>query len=388
MLRLLSAARGAIWTRFGHTSFRSASTIAINRVAAPLPPDRDQAQFHPVSKGELLSGRYEAVRNLGCGAYSTVWLARDIQAKKEVAIKLMAASLTDEKRGPDELGIMSTLRDSDLEAAGRRHVCLLLDSFVHSGPNGDHVCLVLEPLGLSALDIYRSFGKSLPLIVVQRIARHILLGLQYMHECGIVHTDIKGDNIMLTGAGFGDGQTKMDLPIDALFQTDYKLTDFGSANRVTKQWAAVIQPLALRSPEVLIGAPWDTKTDIWNFGCMMHEFASGSALFDPTWDNEGSGLDHTQTHLAQIVGLLGDFPKAFRDQGTKSSKYFNTQGGLIKPGMYGITLKDLLSQGGHPQDELAIATDFLEHALIIDPSQRWSASQLLEHPWMKSIINF
>jgi serine/threonine-protein kinase SRPK3 len=61
-------------------------------------------------------------------------------------------------------------------------------------------------------------------------------------------------------------------------------------------------------------------------------------------------------------------------------------GHLIRPGSYGTTLTDLLSQGGHPPDELPPAVDFLSRALTINPEDRWSAAQLLEHPWMQNII--
>jgi serine/threonine-protein kinase SRPK3 len=101
----------------------------------------------------------------------------------------MVSSLTDNNRGPDELGIMTLLRDGP-RLLGKNHVCALLDSFVHQGPNGRHICLVLELLGISILDVYRSFHGSLPLILVQRVAKHVLQGLQYMHECGVIHTGI------------------------------------------------------------------------------------------------------------------------------------------------------------------------------------------------------
>ena len=103
-------------------------------------------------------------------------------------MKVMVSSLTNNTRGPDELRIMSILRDGNPQSPGKSHVCQLLDSFTHDGPNGSHICLVLEPLGLSMLDVYRSFPGSLPLILVQRIAKHLLLGLQYIHECGVIHT--------------------------------------------------------------------------------------------------------------------------------------------------------------------------------------------------------
>ncbi|KAJ6470067.1 kinase-like protein [Mycena vitilis] len=336
--------------------------------------------------GSAATARYTCY--IGVGRYSTVWRVCDVKTQQEVALKVLASSLIDEKRGPDELGIMTILRDGDSRSPGKaHHTPKLLDSFIHHGPSGQHICLVLELLGISILDVYRSFGGSLPLLLVQRAAKHILFALQYIHECDVIHTDIKGDNILMTGLEFAEGQSSIDIEPEDLLRATYKLTDFGSANKMSRQWAAVIQPVALRSPEVLIGAPWDTNTDIWNFGCLMFEFARGAVLFDPSWQNEESGMDHTQTHLAQMVGLLGEFPKGLIAKGQKSQDYFDDSGHLIRPGSYGITLTDLLSQGDHEVDELAPAVDFFSRALTINPDDRWSAAQLLEHPWM-DIVEF
>ncbi|KAI0073440.1 kinase-like protein [Panus rudis PR-1116 ss-1] len=389
MLRLLNTGIRALRRRPGHssTASRSVSTIRISRAATPLPPHLNEKEFHPVQQGELYSDRYEAIRNLGRGRYSTVWSVRDVRTEQELVMKVLVSSLTDDSRGPDEVGIMTILRNGNPQSPGRNHVCQLLDSFIHSGPHGRHICLVLEPLGLSVHDIYKSFRHSLPLILVQRIANHVLQGLQYVHECGVIHTDIKADNIMMTGTGFPAEQSVVDLEIGKLFRESYKLTDFGSANTTSRQWAAVIQPLALRSPEVLIDAPWDTKTDIWNFGCLMYEFARGAVLFDPTWQNKETGMDPTQTHLAQIVGLLGKFPTDLLKRAKKAQDYFDTDGNLRHPGKYSITLNDLLARGGHDPEELPPFIDFLSHALAIDPQVRWSASELLGHPWMQNVVD-
>ncbi|KAJ7512691.1 kinase-like protein [Mycena galericulata] len=367
---------------------RSKSTIMITRAPTPLPAKRAESDFHPVEKGEIFSGHYEALRMLGRGAHSTVWLARDTRTRQEVAMKLLVSSRSKRTGNPDELGIMSLLRDGDSGSPGKQHICQLLDSFVHDGPNGRHVCIVVEPLGMSVFDVYESFPSSLPLILVQRVAKHLLQALQYIHECGVIHTDIKGDNILMTGVGFEEGHPKVELDINHLFATTYKLTDFGSANKLERRWAAMIQPIALRSPEVLIGAPWDTKADIWNFGCLMCEFALGTQLFDPSWQNEETGMNPTQTHLAQMVGLMGtsSFPQSFLAKGKKTKEYFDESGCLRRPGAYGITLTDLLSRGGHLPDELPPAADFLSRALIVDPEARWSAAQLLEHEWMQKIM--
>ena len=62
-------------------------------------------------------------------------------------------------------------------------------------------------------------------------------------------------------------------------------------------------------------------------------------------------------------------------------------GRLRKPGEYNITLDELLARGGHPPEELPDAIDFFRRALTIDPATRWSAAQLLTHPWMQNVIS-
>lgn len=188
---------------------------------------------------------------------------------------------------------------------------------------------------------------------------------------------------------------------------------------MSNRYAALIQPEALRSPEVIIGAEWDTKADIWNFGCLvseqlpfatasnlshqMYEFARGAKLFDPGWNVDQSGMSRSQTHLAQVVGLLGEFPQSLIQSGKYAKRYFSDEGShyssshcnegqpyptghlLQGAGQYGITLEDLLARAGHPQEEIAPLAHFLSCALTVDPRKRWAATQLLQHPWLKNV---
>jgi serine/threonine protein kinase len=94
-----------------------------------------------------------------------------------------------------------------VEHPGARHVVSLLDYFSTRGRsrNESHVCMVLEPLGetlLNFLDRYRTqYGgngelSGVPMNLVKVIAKQVLMGLEYLHdECGLVHTDIKPENI-------------------------------------------------------------------------------------------------------------------------------------------------------------------------------------------------
>lgn len=135
----------------------------------------------------------------------------------------------------------------------------------------------------------------------------------------------------------------------------------------------------------------------------MYEFARGAQLFDPSWQNEETGMNPPQTHLAQIMGLLGDFPPSMLAKGSKTGRYFDEQGkyvlltcthevahtslfllGRLVQGAsrYNISLDDLLRRSKQPPGEIPVLVDFLSKALVIDPEERWSAAQLLAHPWV------
>lgn len=104
-------------------------------------------------------------------------------------MKVLVSDLSNDKTGWDELGTLRALRVQNPQALGYRYICHLLDDFVFQGPNGSHICIVTELMGPTALDIFRCLTAAMPLSLVKRISKHLLLALQYMHdECNIVHT--------------------------------------------------------------------------------------------------------------------------------------------------------------------------------------------------------
>lgn len=95
--------------------------------------------------------------------------------------------------------LLSHLHQLNPRSPGFSHIVSLTDSFYHHGPHGVHVCMVFEVLGDNLLTLIRRFdNRGLPIEVVRRITKQILMGLDYMHrECAIIHTDIKPENILL-----------------------------------------------------------------------------------------------------------------------------------------------------------------------------------------------
>ncbi|EGF77797.1 hypothetical protein BATDEDRAFT_13882, partial [Batrachochytrium dendrobatidis JAM81] len=104
-----------------------------------------------------------------------------------------------------------------------------------------------------------------------------------------------------------------------------KLADLGNACWVNHHFTSDIQTRQYRSPEVIIGAHYDTSADIWSLGCILFELLTGDYLFDP---QAGSRYTKDDDHAAQIVELLGNFPKNMALSGKYSSNLFTRKGEL------------------------------------------------------------
>jgi serine/threonine-protein kinase SRPK3 len=97
----------------------------------------------------------------------------------------------------DEIKILKQVAEGDMDDT--KCVVKLLDHFKHSGPNGQHVCMVFEYLGDNLLTLIKYSGyRGVPLHMVKEICHHILVGLDYLHrQLSVIHTDLKPENVLL-----------------------------------------------------------------------------------------------------------------------------------------------------------------------------------------------
>ncbi|XP_050380383.1 uncharacterized protein LOC126797723 [Argentina anserina] len=160
--------------------------------------DYRRGGYHAVRIGDTFKlGRYVVQTKLGWGHFSTVWLAWDTHSSRYVALKVQKSADHYSEAAMDEITILKQIAEGDPD--DKKCVVKLLDHFKHSGPNGQHVCMVFEYLGDNLLTLIKySDYRGVPLHMVKLICYHVLVGLDYLHrQLSIIHTDLKPENILL-----------------------------------------------------------------------------------------------------------------------------------------------------------------------------------------------
>jgi hypothetical protein len=140
--------------------------------------------FHPVHIGDRLgtAGRFRVIHKLGRGGLATVWLCRDQDTQKYVALKIIIADESHEKSS--ELRFVNQ-EGLDFGEIGGEFIAVPCEHFWHDGPNGRHLCLVLPVLGPRVSAVWGKFED--PARVSQDIALQVTRGLHFLHKNGICH---------------------------------------------------------------------------------------------------------------------------------------------------------------------------------------------------------
>ncbi|CAG8470097.1 6289_t:CDS:2 [Ambispora leptoticha] len=161
-----------------------------------------------------------------------------------------------------------------------------------------------------------------------------------------------------------------------------KIADLGNACWVDHHFTNDIQTRQYRSPEVILGSRWGTSADIWSMACMVFELFTGDYLFDP---QAGSRYNKDDDHIAQIVELLGPFPKHLALAGKYSNEIFNRKGELrhIHKLRYWKLPDVLCEKYLLPRNEAELFANFLIPMLDLNPEKRASAKHSLTHPWLE-----
>ncbi len=213
-------------------------------------------------------GPYEILAPLGAGGMGEVYKARDTRLERSVAVKVLpshlSASAETRQRFEREAKTISQL--------SHPHICALYDV----GSQNDVEYLVMELLEGETLSARLAKG-ALPLEQTLRFGQEIADALDKAHRQGIVHRDLKPPNVMLTKSGvklLDFGLAKAMAPAAA----KGSLTSLPTQHGLTQE-GTILGTFQYMAPEQLEGKDADARTDIFAFGAVLYEMATGRKAF-------------------------------------------------------------------------------------------------------------
>lgn len=352
--------------------------------------------------GNVVAGQYLVESELGSAAFSTAYRCVDLysdagengdEGHEEVCLKVIKNTKDFFDQSLDEIKILELLRQTG--KCNENHILEMKAFFYHR----EHLIIVTELLRQNLFE----FGKFIldhdeePYFNLQRlgyITRQVLISLRFVHNLGLVHSDVKPENILL----------------GSYSRAQVKVIDFGSSCYLTDRQSSYIQSRSYRAPEVVLGLPYDGRIDIWSLGCVIAEMYTGEVTFQN---------DSVVSMLSRIEAICGPFPRHMIAQGRQSRRFF-TRCGLLYESVGGnqedecipqnnenddqdgsktvfdifqpktTTLSsrlgfnpDLMERHGsdiHREDVMFV--DFVRKMLTVDPGSRLTAAEALQHPWM------
>lgn len=328
-------------------------------------------------RNTVIANRYLVERTIGQAAFSSalecVDLASDPEDPQSVCLKRVKNNKDCFDQSLDEIQLLQYINQSgDPE---EHHILKMYDFFYYK----EHLYIVSELLrrNLYEYDQYiRKTGEEpyFTLPNLKKITVQCLEALQFVHNLGIIHCDLKPENIV----------------INSYSRVEVKLIDFGSSCFQTDEMTTYIQSRSYRAPEVVLGVPYDARIDVWSMGCVLAEMLTGYVLFQN---------DSVQTMLARIQGILGAFPESLLTRGKDTHKYMTEESVIyervrvmVDPDTEPLVrylmvypkrscLRKRLHLRRRESEEFV---DFLAKLLMLDSEKRPTAAEALRLRWLSN----
>ncbi|KAH7176296.1 kinase-like domain-containing protein [Dactylonectria macrodidyma] len=363
---------------------RTAPVEASQQPPAPDPTEEEELpayearDFYPVKLGEVFQDKYQVVAKLGLGTGSTVWLCRDLQSKNYFTLKVCInkplsypSSQADTEAAVSE--ILSQVNEAD--HPGKHFLRLIVDDFTVNGPHGPHRCFIYKPLGMNMTDFRNKFPeKTINKDVLVKTYQILLIGLDLLHQAGVVHKDISPNNIIL-----GIHDEKILSQIEAA-ERDRSFPHKIRADRTIYQ----SRPLPIthvgdkHNGDVMADFYRAPEIDIWSMGVMIWDLFEGGRLFYAVKDR----VLNDEQHLAEMVSLMGPRPPSFIQRSKECQKYWGDEGHWIASTPIpdqSLSMREVQLEG--PEHEKLVA--FARRILCWLPEERPTTEELLQNDLFK-----
>eukprot|EP00249_Psilotum_nudum_P023541 c28917_g1_i2 orf=630-3848(+) len=342
--------------------------------------------------------RYIVKDLLGQGTFGQVVKCWADEKNCFVAVKVIKNQPAYYHQALVEISILNMLNHK-YDPEDKHHIVRILDHFVYRG----HLCIVFEMLGVNLYELLKVNSlRGISLNLLRLFTKQILAALIVLRDASVIHCDLKPENILLT---------------TSLQSAEIKLIDFGSACLENRTVYSYIQSRFYRSPEVVLGHPYNSTIDMWSFGCVAAELFLGLPLFPAAsqYDllqrmidilgsyppdhilrnakNTNKYFKHVGAPVrqdeTQVEGLrstfrflgLAEYESRQKEQPAIGKRYFE---GNLEQMITNYPSRKKMSNEESEKEKGSrfIFIDFLKGLLHFDPHQRWTPRQAAQHPFV------
>lgn len=289
--------------------------------------------------------RFQQLEKLGEGTYATVYKGRNRATGALVALKEI--SLDNEEGAPStairEISIMKELDHENI---------VTLFDVIHTE---NKLTLVFEFMDKDLKKYMEIHGNNsaLDLVVVKLFMFQLLKGIMFCHDNYVLHRDLKPQNLLINNKG------------------ELKIGDFGLARAFGipfNSFSNEVVTLWYRAPDVLLGSrSYTTSIDIWSAGCIFAEMCTGKPLFPGSTNDD---------QLNKIFRLMGT-PNNRTWPGVEKYSNFKQKWQTYVPQDLRSIIPNLDAMG----------LNLLNSLLKMNPDDRITARQALQHPWFYEMAN-
>lgn len=236
-----------------------------------------------INEGMLIGDRYEVLGLIGSGGMADVYKARDSKLNRLVAVKVLRQEFRMDKT------FVAKFQKEAQAAAGLSHPNIV--SVYDVGEDANANFIVMELVEGITLKDYIKRKKKLSVREATSIAIQVSLGLEAAHKCGLVHRDVKPQNIMIST----DGKVKL---------SDFGIARAASSNTISSN---VMGSVHYSSPEQVRGGFANAQSDIYSLGITLYEMVTGRVPFDGD-TSVSIAIKHLQEEIVPPNKYVPDLP--------------------------------------------------------------------------------
>ncbi|KAF4631851.1 hypothetical protein G7Y89_g6268 [Cudoniella acicularis] len=388
--------------------------------------------FHPISLNDTFNDCYVVFRKLGHDGVSTSWLAVDKRTNRYVTLRIFKADNSKTKSFEETFTPETSLQNHP----GAKHLAAKINSFSFDGPNGNHTCIVSEPLGREYREVI--YNQNYSSQFRREVCRQFVQAIDYLHSQRIMHRsfdstkirfeltydlntlktneiqkdawsdeDVQGDQDSMTADDWAamnfrrqanwmnilersDGlplskhhpaYTILASPLDdglkpnlkALQNFSIKLTNLSSACKF-KDCNDGTKPYEIetRAPEVILQQPYNENADIWALATVLYEMVTGGTNMLGAMRR----LDEEQQdddHMIFLIERFGKLPDFIRSKWTRANEFLDDVGNILNPDEGGASCQ----QG-----------DLLQGVMENKPEDMSDAEALAFHGLLMKMLDF